>query len=333
MDRGKKSRFLHKLSFPLKNRLVLTTGDSSGIGKQVASQALKTLGSKKNFQFLLWTNGRERTLNIPSFQTLTFKNSSSALKSPFKEGCLLQIKSSGGPGEHLEEAARLCLNKQASALITGPASKRLLKNHRYKAISQTALLKILCKEKQVFMCFRGKFFNTILWTDHIPLKAISIDKKVFKKFLNLALNARKLLPALLQNKPLGVLGLNPHSGEGGLIGTEEERILKPVLKGFSLKEIQGPLCPDSAFLKKNWNRYSFFIALYHDQGLIPFKMTHSHKGFAQTLGLPFLRLGVDHGTGIGLKDKDISSQSFLAALKEAMRLINLNKKKNTANNY
>ena len=326
MDREKKSWFLHNSSFPLKNRLALTTGDPSGIGKQVAVQALKTLGPKKNFQFLLWTNSKAKSLNIPSFQTLTFKNSPSALKSPFKERCLLQIKSSGGPGEHLEEAARLCLNKSASALITGPVSKRLLKNHRYKAISQTALLKILCKEKKAFMCFRGRSFNTILWTDHIPLKAISIDKQSFKSFLNLALKARSFLPVPLQNKALGVLGLNPHSGEGGFIGTEEERILKPVLKHFSSKEIQGPLCPDSAFLKKNWNLYSFFIALYHDQGLIPFKMVHSHKGFAQTLGLPFLRLGVDHGTGIGLKDKDISSQSFLAALKESMRLIKLNRK-------
>ena len=109
---------------------------------------------------------------------------------------------------------------------------------------------------------------------------------------------------------MGVLGLNPHAGEGGLIGKEEEDILKPLIKTFSPKEVQGLLVPDAAFLKKNWDLYSFFIALYHDQGLIPFKMIHSHRGFAQTLGLPFLRLGVDHGTGIGLKHREISSESF-----------------------
>lgn len=324
MDRRKKGWFFYNSAFPLKNRLALTTGDSSGVGKIVACRALGVLGPKKNFQFLLWTANKEKTLKIKNFNTLVFKNSREALKSPFKENHLLQIKSSGSPGDWLESAGKLCLNKEASALITGPVSKTLLKPH--KAIGQTALLTKLCQKKNSFMCFRGQFFNLILWTDHIPLKEVSINRLDFKKFLELCLTARSFLPEKLQKKPLGVLGLNPHAGEEGLIGKEESLLLKPLLKTFSKTEIQGPLSPDAAFLKKNWGKYSFFIALYHDQGLIPFKMAHSHKGFAQTLGLDFLRLGVDHGTGQNLKAKDVSYYSFLNALKEALRLIKSHKK-------
>ena len=123
------------------------------------------------------------------------------------------------------------------------------------------------------------------------------------------------------------MGLNPHAGERGLIGLEEERILKPFLKIFSPKEVQGPLVPDATFLRKNWKLYSFFVALYHDQGFISLKMIHSHKGFAQTLGLPFLRLGMDHGTGMGLQHKEVSSESFFNVLKETIKLIKLIAKK------
>ncbi len=321
MGGRKKDFFFYSSPFPLRNRLALTTGDPFGVGQQVVGEALENLGPKKGFQFFVWTDKKAKTLNISDFQTLVFKTSQQALKSSFKENHILQIKSSGSPGDWLEEASKLCLTKKLSALITGPVSKAVMKKTKQKALSQTALLKILCRKQNLFMCFRGHYFNIILFTDHIPLKKISIHKRKFKDLLLLALKARAFLKPSLQKKPLAVLGLNPHAGEEGLIGTEEETVIKPLLKMFSPKEVQGPLAPDSAFLRKNWSSYSFFIALYHDQGLIPFKTIHPHKGFAQTLGLPFLRLGVDHGTGIGLKKKEVSSESFFKALKEAIRII------------
>ena len=124
-------------------------------------------------------------------------------------------------------------------------------------------------------------------------------------------------------KPLGVLGLNPHAGEEGLLGREEIEILKPTMARFSEEDLKGPLSPDAAFLKKNWSAYSFFIALYHDQGLIPFKMIHAHKGAAFSLGLPFIRTSVDHGTGIGLKSKDALPDSLLSALRYNLKFVRL----------
>ena len=322
MDRRAKKPSLYKTNFPLKNRIALTTGDPKGLGFFIAKKSLKNLGPKKNFQFLIWTHRRAETLKIPGFKTFTFSNSAQAFSCEFKENHLLQIKSKGGPGAWLLSAGQRALNQDISALITGPVNKSQLK--KYKAVGQTDLLKNQAQAQDVFMCFRGSSFNVILLTDHTPFKKVKIDKQKLLKLLKQALLIRKMLPSHLQKKPLGVLGLNPHAGEKGILGSEEEKILKPLLKKW--KEVEGPLSPDGAFLKKNWSKYSFFIALYHDQGLIPFKMRHNQKGFAQSLGLPFLRLGVDHGTGIGLKNKEISHVSFLLALKESLRLIRLYQK-------
>lgn len=317
MGERKKGWFFHKTAFHLTGprRILVTTGDPLGIGLKAAWQALLSLQPKKNIQFLIWTNRRAKTLTSPHFKTLTFKEESSALKSPFKEDQILQIKSLGTAKDWLISAGQLCLKGQAQVLITGPVRKQLLSG----AVGQTALLKSLCKAPHVFMCFRGKKFNIVLMTDHVPFKKVAVRPSILRACLDLALQHRVYLSPSLQNRPLGLLGLNPHAGEQGLIGHEEENIIKPLLKEFPKEKICGPLPPDSAFLKKNLKLYSFFIALYHDQGLIPFKAAHSHTGFVQTLGLPFLRLGVDHGVGLGLKDKEISSASFFSALKEATR--------------
>ena len=322
MDRDSKEPFFYKTNFPLKNRIALTTGDPRGQGLFIAKKALEKLGPKKNFQFLLWSSAKAETLKIPSFKTCAFSKTDQTLSRPFKENHLLQIKGRGGPGSWLLEAGQKALSRELSALVTGPVNKSQLK--KYKALGQTDLLKKQAQAPEVFMAFRGRFFNVILLNDHIPFKKIKIEEERLSRLLKLALWSRKFLAPPLQKKPLGVLGLNPHAGEKGILGHEEEIFLKPFLKKW--REAEGPLSPDSAFLKKNWPRYSFFIALYHDQGLIPFKMIHRHKGFAQNLGLPFLRLGVDHGTGVHLKPKEISHESFLSALKESIRLIRLGQK-------
>ena len=318
MDQRKARKPVYNKISPIKRKIAITTGDPLGLGPAVAREGLKRLRPKKGFQFFIWAGYKEKNFKIPPFKTLAFSSAAEALNSPFDERKIAQIKARGGPENWLEEAGDLCLKKAFSALITGPVEKKTIKDSRFKAAGQTDLLKKMCGARDAFMCFRGPFFNTILFTDHIPLKKIRIDQKKLKRLLDLALKARALLEPGRQKKPLGVLGLNPHAGEGGLLGEEEKKRIEPVLKLFSPKEARGPLPPDSAFLKKNWGLYSFFISLYHDQGLIPFKMAHSHKGFAQTLGLPFLRLGVDHGTGKGAKK--ISSDSFFNALKEALKI-------------
>ena len=323
MDSKQKRPKLHQTLFPIKNRLALSTGDLKGVGFYITQQALTRLGVQKNFQFVVWSDSRSQNLRVPSFKTLVFKNSRDALKHAFRPDHLIQIKSSSSVGARLLDAGKQALEKKVSALITGPVSKNSLT--AYKSVGQTDLLKKLTHSSDVFMCFRGSFFNVLLLNDHVPFRQTSLNISQLKKLVELALLTRSSLPKKWQHKKLGLLGLNPHAGEHGLLGKEEEKILKPFLQ--TQPELEGPLSPDVAFLKQNWDKYSFFIALYHDQGLIPFKLVHGTKSFSQSLGLAFLRFGVSHGTAPQLKQKDISSDSFLLCLKEALRTLRQNLKK------
>ena len=283
---------------------------------------MQRLKPQKNIQFVLWTDKKSSVLRVPSFLVKTFSTAHQALKTPFEESCLLQIQSSRPAGMWVEECGRLCLNDSLSAMVTGPLSKGLLVKTHPSLRGQTQLLKQISKLENVFMTFLGKKFNVILLNDHVPFFKIKLQN--LPTLLKMGLNFRKFLPPTKRHKPLGLLGLNPHAGEGGLLGVEEGH--PPLLHSFSKDQVCGPLTPDGAFLKKNWSLFSFYVALYHDQGLIPFKMIHAHRGVSLSLGLPFIRTGVDHGTGWGLKAQEVSSDSFLAALKQALFLIKKNRK-------
>ena len=295
-------------------RLAITTGDPLGSGPIIVEKALRKLRPQKNFQFLVWTDRSKKNLKISGFKVLSVKNLGQALKEPFNPKTLIEIKAKS-PLDQLKEASKACLKKESFALITAPVKKSKLKGFK----GQTEVLKRRARVKKAYMSFRGSFFNCVLFTDHIPLKKISLKQDDLIFCLKTALEARKFLEKRNQKKPVAVLGLNPHAGEEGLLGKEEERLLTPLLKRFPKKDVVGPLPPDTAFLKKNLKEYSFFVCLYHDQGLIPFKALHGHSGFSETLGLPYFRFGVSHGTAPLVTKKDLNFDSFYEALKEALK--------------
>ncbi len=238
---------------------------------------------------------------------------------------LIDIASERAAPFWVEESARLCLKGRLDGLVTGPMSKTLIIDSGLKDMGHTNILARVAKVKNVRMGFIGDHFNVVLATGHLPLKKVTTELTVdvLKKTV---LHSHHLVRALgIKHRPLALLGLNPHAGENGLIGQEERLIFKKVLRwahnsGIAL---QGPLVPDAAFLKGNWKKYSCYIACYHDQGLIPFKMIHGQdSGCHLTLGLPFVRTSVDHGTA-----KDIfglgkaNPLSMTSALKFCMKLV------------
>ncbi len=166
------------------------------------------------------------------------------------------------------------------------------------------------------MGFVGKEFNVLLATDHISLS--SVESQLLNGEFKKALRSADLFRKMLKDKrKIGVLGLNPHAGEKGIIGNCESRLFKKLPPQF-----EGPLVPDAAFLKKNWKRYSVFQCLYHDQGLIPFKMQHGQdSGVHVTIGLPFIRTSVDHGTAEDIFNKNIANcSSMLEAIELNLRI-------------
>lgn len=301
--------------------ILITTGDFDGIGLEVACKALQSLGPQKNVRFFLFCHSRGE-LNylqlLSKFNTRTC-NSFAEAKTQIAE--LIIIQSHLEPAHVVELCAKICADDPYDfSLCTGPLSKPQVQSAGLKDIGHTDILKRITNSKELFMTFLGNKFNVALLTGHIPIKNVSQEINASR-----IISLLKLLQPLcekikLQTLPIAVLGLNPHAGDQGIIGDDEAEIQRAMQ--LSSTNCVGPLVPDAAFLEENYGKYSFYIALYHDQGLIPFKAIHGFdSGVHMTLGLPFVRTSVDHGTAKNIFGKNIANyHSMLEAIKYAIQL-------------
>lgn len=312
-------------------RVAVTTGDIDGIGYEVSAKALAKLGPQKGCHFFVFVSPRSefrhRDLLRKKFSIVTFTDLAAALRfsnSNTNTGYLIEILSNNSPALWVETAAKNCLNKNFHSLVTAPLSKQEIKLAGFSDLGHTDILKRLSKKKNAFMTFVGDRFNVLLVSGHQPVKQVEskLSRSLIREALENALSARSFLPKSQQEKPLAVLGLNPHAGDQGMIGQFDGKTLKPLLKTYSSSKVVGPLVPDVAYLPENWSKYSFYIAQYHDQGLIPFKMIHGFdSGVHLTLGLPLRRTSVDHGTAKDIFGKNRANpHSMIEALRWGVRL-------------
>ena len=238
--------------------------------------------------------------------------------------CKLVIKS-------INKAFELVYSKQASAILTLPVCKKTLKKAEFRFHGQTEYLSYLAKKKtgekntEIMILSttkpvdKGSNLIVGLVTTHIPL--LEVKKELTKKLIEQKLiSFRSSLQKFwnIKNPRIAISGMNPHAGEGGLIGNEEIRVIKPVLTKFSKNNIKilGPLSSDSCFHKSSRYQFDGILCLYHDQGLIPFKTLTFGRGVNYTAGLPIIRTSPDHGTGFDIAGKGIAnSSSFLNAIK------------------
>lgn len=312
-------------------RIILTTGDVDGIGLEVASKAISQVSIPKGMQLIVLRSqlkqGRNFDLWIKKIhhqkKSVTVSSLGEALNEDLMSFELIDVASSEEPGDWVYDSTLLCNKKVAQALVTGPLSKTGLRKAGYNFVGHTDLFKKVLKIQNLYMAFVGKHFNVVLATDHVPLSKVS--KKLTKESIfEVAALASRFFNAS-KGKPLGVLGLNPHAGEEGILGKEElswSDLSNKSRAGATKIHLEKFLVPDAAFLPKNWKKYSAYLALYHDQGLIPFKMIHGQdSGVHITLGLPFLRTSVDHGTAKDIFDKNAANpNSMLEALSLAIKL-------------
>jgi 4-hydroxythreonine-4-phosphate dehydrogenase len=160
----------------------------------------------------------------------------------------------------------------------------------------------------------------MLVTTHLPLKDVSkhLDKKNIVKKIKLA---HETLFKLRDKSPrIAVAGLNPHAGEAGIFGDEEEKIIKPAVEEVKKLgiNVKGPISPDAVFYLANIGMFDIVVAMYHDQGLIPLKLLSFNKSVNVTVGLPIIRTSVDHGTGFDIAGKGWAKpQSLIEAIKVA----------------
>jgi 4-hydroxythreonine-4-phosphate dehydrogenase len=230
----------------------------------------------------------------------------------------------------IDTAVKLIADKNADALVTGPISKQNLLAAGYEAHGHTEILEQLAqkyfdaKDARAEMLFVYKNFRLMLLTRHVALSevpaAIAKQGAVARPLKTLISYLRKQLK--IDDPHIAILAVNPHSGEVG--GDEEEKYLQPVIKAVNAigaSTLAGPFAADGFFrgFTVAENPYHAIVAAYHDQGLIPFKLLAGYEAVNVTIGLPFLRTSVSHGTAEDIVGKGIANEaSLIAALHAAL---------------
>ncbi len=220
----------------------------------------------------------------------------------------------------IETAARGCLSNNFDAMVTGPISKSILNDGGFNVTGHTELLAKLCNSQSIMMLMNDKMKVT-LQTIHIPLEKVSSEITKSKIIDKIKLINKELVKKFGIKKPkILMCGLNPHAGEDGFLGKQEIKIIKPAietLKSMNIK-VDGPVPADTAFIGKYIREYDVIHTMYHDQGLPVIKYDDFSKTTNVTLGLPIIRVSVDHGTATDLVGKGtVNISSFVQALKVA----------------
>lgn len=226
----------------------------------------------------------------------------------------------------LQTAVAALKQKQVDGLITAPIHKKNIQSSEFNYTGHTPYLKEVFGVSDVAMMLYAGNFRVALVTEHIPVGEIAKHITKEKIISKLKIVHQSLQQDFGIDKPrIAVLGLNPHAGDEGLIGTEEETIIKPAIKEAKNSNILvvGPFSADAFFARNNYDKFDAVLAMYHDQGLIPFKALASGDGVNFTAGLPAVRTSPDHGVAFDIAGKDkADTSSFLSSLFECIDIIN-----------
>ena len=326
-----------------KNTIVISLGDPAGIGTEIT---LKALGSKhlnENMQPLLV--GCKKNIyktysqlidhginNIPDPKDLNIIDI--PLEKKITPG-IVDENTGSASFKWLFNATNILLEEKAKALVTAPISKIAWHKAGHEFAGQTELLGKLTNKKTSMLFtaispYNGWRFNTLLATTHIPFNTIknNLTKELIIYKLDTLLNfCRKF-----KEEPLiQIAGLNPHAGEEGKIGIEEQNLIIPIVNEWKSNnpniKINGPIPPDTCWVSSAdaWHNDSTknnapdgILALYHDQGLIPVKLIAFDEAVNTTLGLPFIRTSPDHGTALDIAGKfKAREKSMVAAINNA----------------
>ena len=295
-----------------KPHLLITPGDPEGIGPEVTVKALKALDFCRKLGRISLVGSAEALLRagLDTRRDLSIISCPRANPSPgYVSGWAVQ------------EATQLVLKGQASALVTGPISKARLQKAGFPYQGHTDFIAALCEgrkkaRKPATMMLANAKLRVSLVTVHVPLSRVSrlITRESLTKTIQDTIDALK--GGFGISRPtVAVLGLNPHAGEGGILGKEEGRVIIPTLT--SLKKKYGSRCtilgpfPSDTFFTKDLRAFDAVVAMYHDQGLIPIKSIDFANTINISLGLPIIRTSVDHGVAFDIAGKGVADPTSM----------------------
>jgi 4-hydroxythreonine-4-phosphate dehydrogenase len=217
----------------------------------------------------------------------------------------------------LEVATQALKDNEIDVLVTAPIHKKNIISSNFKHTGHTPFFKEIFEAKDVVMFMVADNIKVGLVSEHIAITEVAAFLTKEKIISKLKIINKSLLEDFAVTKPkIAVLGLNPHAGDEGLLGKEEEKIIKPaILEAKKTMQVYGPFSADAFFARSSHEKFDAVLAMYHDQGLIPFKSLAIGEGVNFTAGLPIVRTSPDHGTAFDIAGKGIANhESFLAAI-------------------
>jgi len=302
------------------DKIAITTGDTNGIGAEITIKALNSLNIPEE-KIVIISN--KKILNFYGKLNKNYEVIEVEFNSDIEVGKITKPS-----GEFSYQSIKKACQISPRAIVTAPVAKEALHLAGYEYNGQTELLQhfLAKKEQKAEMLFTSDNFNVLLLTRHLALKDILVTEELLtekitrlKKFFNEKLNNN--------NPQFALCSLNPHAGENGILGTEEKEIIIPTIEKIRQLgvNITNPLPADTLFidavqnyLKKQKQKYDCYIAMYHDQGLIPIKAVASEKTVNMTIGLDIIRTSPAHGTAFDIAGKNIASEkSMIEAIKTA----------------
>lgn len=223
--------------------------------------------------------------------------------------------------QYISTAVDMALHDDIAAVVTCPITKTAMKLAGSRYHGHTEMIAEQTGAPEFAMMLAGAKLRVVLVTIHVALKEVPRLLSVDTILQTIAITAASLKERFGIDRPrIAVAGLNPHAGEEGMFGDEEIRLIAPAIRQAQEKgmDASGPYPPDTLFYHALSGRYDAVVCMYHDQGLIPFKMVHFEDGVNTTLGLPIIRTSVDHGTAYDIAGKGVAAPgSLIAAIRMA----------------
>jgi len=305
-------------------RLGVTLGDPAGIGPEIVAAALASVPALQGrcvvygHRDLLARGARIVGVATPDADVIDVGSPDATPGAPDAKTGALAV-------DYLEEAIRAARSGAVSALVTAPISKFWARAGGLAFAGHTELLAARFGGVDVAMMFAGPSLRVALVTTHVSLADVARSLTTEK-----VIRVGELLAGALTRdfgivKPrMGIVALNPHAGEAGLFGDEEERVIAPGLAALRARghDVDGALVPDVAFREAALGRWDALVAMYHDQALIPVKLLDFERTVHVTLGLPIVRTSPDHGTAYDRAGTGTArATSFQCALELAARMV------------
>jgi 4-hydroxythreonine-4-phosphate dehydrogenase len=315
----------------------IALGDVTGVGPEVTLKALAAAPASDRTRYLLIgdaahlhrLNGR-LGLHLPLQESGQDSGSGRFfIHDPRSEPLPASLDPGSPAAAHaaldwLTEGARRCLRGELDALVTAPVNKESILRAGVSFVGQTEFLSQLAGTDRTIMMLlgeddRGRWLRVALATTHLPIRRVAglLTRDKVELAIDLAADACRKLG--LPRSRIAVCGLNPHAGEGGQLGDEEQTIILPAVWAAQQRnrDVVGPLAADTVFHYAYRGDYEAVVAMYHDQGLPPLKMIGFETGVNWTLGLPFIRTSPDHGTAYDIVGQGRASPS---SMQSAIRL-------------